>query len=239
MHEVEIWDDIFATSFFSLYNARENTIIVADLHLGYEGVLRSQGVMIPNYQKKIIKERLEKMIKKYEPDTIIVNGDFKHEFGKNLRQEWREVGEMLEFLLQKSKVILIKGNHDNFLKTIASKFNVPVKMQMDMKGIIIAHGHVAVKGKKMILAHEHPSIHIRDKVGASLRLPCYMVSPSIIVMPAFSPLATGTDVPSADADEYLSPILQEEDVSTFHLWAISEVGLLDFFTIKELRRAGI
>lgn len=239
MQEVEIWDDIFITSFFCIYDARENAVIIADLHLGYEGVLRSQGVMMPNYQERIIKKRLQKIIEIYEPDNIIINGDFKHEFGKNLRQEWREVGEMIEFLLQKSEIILIKGNHDNFLKTIASKFNVPLKTQLQVRNIVIAHGHVEIKGEKRILAHEHPSIHIRDKIGASLHLPCYMVSSDIIVIPAFSPLATGTDVSSADSNEYLSPILQKEDVSAFHLWGISEIGLLDFFTIRELKKVGI
>ncbi|RLF43693.1 MAG: phosphoesterase [Thermoplasmata archaeon] len=239
MQEVEIWTDIFASQLHCLYAEKQNAAVIADLHLGYEGVLRMQGIMIPNYQKEVIKERLKKIMEKYEPESIIVNGDFKHEFGKNLRQEWREVGEMLEFLSQKSNVFLIKGNHDNFLKTIASKYNIPVKMQMEMDGITIAHGHVEIKGKKIIMAHEHPSIHIRDKVGASLRLPCYMVSQSIIVMPAFSPLATGTDVSSTDAKEYLSPILQNEDVSAFHIWAISEIGLLDFSTIKQLKMARI
>ena len=152
MQEVEVWDNIFVSQLYCLYIEEQNAVIIADLHLGYEGVLRSQGVMIPDYQKRVIKERLEKIIKKYEPDSIIINGDFKHEFGKNLRQEWREAKEMLEFLLQKSKVILIKGNHDNFLKTIASKFDVPVKMQVEMEGIVIAHGHFEIEGKRRILA---------------------------------------------------------------------------------------
>ncbi len=239
MQEIEVWDNVFATSLFCLYAAKENAVIIADLHLGYEGVLRSQGVMIPNYQKNVIEERLKKIIEKYEPERIIVNGDFKHEFGKNLRQEWREAREMLDFLLQKSSVILLRGNHDNFLKTIASKFDVPVKMQMEMGDVVITHGHEDIKGKKLILAHEHPSIHLRDKVGASLHLPCYMVSENVIVMPAFSPLAMGTDVSSADTDEYLSPILRKENVSIFHLWAVSEIGLLDFSTIKNLKKARI
>ncbi|MEA2054000.1 MAG: metallophosphoesterase [Candidatus Thermoplasmatota archaeon] len=241
MERSEIWNGIFVTDDYCIYVPDEQTVIIADLHLGYEGVLRLQGVAIPKYQEKIIMERLKHIITKYEPETVIVNGDFKHEFGRNLRQEWREVSEVLSFLSEGRKVVLIRGNHDNFLKTIASKFGMTIKWRYDLHGIAIAHGHRSMEEKKMIIAHEHPSIHLRDRVGAMLSLPCYLISDEIIVMPAFSPLASGTDVSSADADDYLSPILRNlnVDINKFKVLAISDIGLLDFSTIEKLKTVRI
>ena len=235
--EVKIWDGVFATDSYCLHMPAQNAIIIADLHLGYEGVLRMEGVAMPRYQEKVIMEKLSSIIKKYGPEKVIVNGDFKHNFGRNLKQEWQEVSNVLKFLCKKGDVVLIRGNHDNFLKNIASKFDVTMADKYDIKGITIAHGHKDVRGKKMIIAHEHPSIKLRDRVGATLSLPCYLFSDEIIVMPAFSPLASGTDVSSADAGDYLSPILKKHDMDEFRVLAISEAGLLDFSTVGNMKKA--
>ncbi|NIA10168.1 MAG: phosphoesterase [Nitrospiraceae bacterium] len=236
--EVEIWDGIFATNDYCLNIPEERSVIIADLHLGYEGVLCMEGVAMPRYQGKVIMERLDNIMKRYGPEKVIVNGDFKHNFGRNLEQEWREVSNMLKFLCRESEVVLIRGNHDNFLKTIASKFGVPIMDEYEVAGATISHGHRRIEGKRIIIAHEHPSIKLRDEVGATISLPCYLFSDEIIVMPAFSPLASGTDVSSADAGDYLSPVLRGCDMDKFKVLAISEVGLLDFSTVGDIRRAG-
>ncbi|KAA0004546.1 MAG: metallophosphoesterase [Thermoplasmata archaeon] len=235
--EMEIWDGLIATDRYCIYMPEENTVIISDLHLGYEGVLRMEGVAMPRYQEKVIIEKLENIIEEYDPEKIIVNGDFKHNFGRNLRQEWQEVGNVLNTLRRKREVILIRGNHDNFLKTIASKFDVRMVNKYDMGSIVFAHGHRDFEGDKKVIAHEHPSIKLRDKVGATISLPCYLFSDEIIVMPAFSPLASGTDVSSADADDYLSPILKRHNVDKFRVLAISDAGLLDFSTVGNMKKA--
>jgi len=235
--EIEIWDGVLATENYCLYIPVQNAVVIADLHLGYEGVLRMEGVAMPRYQEKVIMEQLASIIEKYEPGKVIVNGDFKHNFGRNLRQEWHEVSNVLKFLCRKRDVVLIRGNHDNFLKTIASKFDVTMADKYDMNGVTIEHGHKYVEGKRMIIAHEHPSIKLRDKVGATISLPCYLYSDEIIVMPAFSPLASGTDVSSADAGDYLSPTLKKRNMDEFKVLAISDAGLLDFSTLGKLKKA--
>ena len=53
--------------------------------------------------------RLVRWNKKIE--TIIVNGDLKHEFGAISEQEWRNVLKLLDYLGQHcGEIILIKGN---------------------------------------------------------------------------------------------------------------------------------
>lgn len=234
MNEIEVIDGVYITNNYCIY-LENGTIIIADLHLGYEGVLQMEGVAIPKYQKEVMLSRLKKIIEKYKPEKIIVNGDFKHNFSKNLKQEWREVKEFLFFISSKTKVLLIKGNHDNFLKTIANYCNVPIKLEENEMGITITHGHLDKKNSNfLIIAHEHPSIHLRDEVGAVIKLPCFLTSQDIIVLPAFSPLATGTDI-MIERDDYLSPILQKANLKNFKVYGISELGLLDFSTLGKLR----
>ena len=54
-------------------------------------------------------------------------------------------------------------------------------------------------------------------------------------MPALSPLASGTDVSTADKEEYLSPVLKKEDIENLEIYAIAD-GLLFFSTVGKIRR---
>lgn len=235
MREVRI-DELLITSLYAVILEDSNEAIIADLHIGYESAMRLEGVTIPTYQKNVIKERIEKIVEVYEPYRIIVNGDFKHEFGRNLKQEWNEVMELLEFMKERSNVILIRGNHDNFLKTIASKMGVDVLPYYKKGKINVFHGHFDMPSDFYIIAHEHPSITIRDKIGAVAKLPCFLVGEDIIVMPAISPLAAGNDVISTMPDEYLTPVLRRKDVDSMEVYAINENQLLYFSKLGELKK---
>src|SRR3989338_5634354 len=107
---------------------KENILILADTHIGYEESLNKQGILMPRFQFKEIIERLEKIIKQTaKVDKIIINGDIKHEFGTISEQEWRHTLRLLDFLGKYcNEIILVKGNHDKILGPIAKKRNVKV-----------------------------------------------------------------------------------------------------------------
>lgn len=235
MDEVEVFPGILISRDFALYLKKEKTIIIADLHLGYEGALHEEGISIPRFQKRAMLKRMSRLIKRYEPETVIVDGDFKHEFSKNLRQEWREVNDVLDFLMENCKVKVIRGNHDNYLKTILSKRNVDLYERLDLGGIVLSHGHKDLTWEGiLVMGHEHPSLALRDRVGALLKLPCFLVSPRVIVLPAFTPLALGTDVTSFS---FLSPPLRHLDLRDASVYALDEeTGILDFSKLEKLRK---
>ena len=235
----ELWPGVHATEDHCIWIPDHDTIVIADLHLGYEGVLRMDGVAMPRYQDRVIRRRLQRILERYDPRQVVINGDFKHNFSRNLRQEWREVGEMLSFLSAERDVHLVRGNHDNFLKTIAARHDVPMTWHHTLHDVTIIHGHrtedVPLDGR-LLLAHEHPFIKLRDEVGATLSMPCYLHTDDVAVMPAFSPIVAGTDVSDASPRDYLSPLLHSVAVDRFHVTAVSDVGLLDFATIADLKQ---
>ncbi len=233
----ELWPDVHATEERCIWMPEQDAVIIADLHLGYEAVLRMDGVAMPRYQDRVISERLEHILDRYDPCCIVINGDFKHNFSRNLRQEWREVNAMLSFLADEHDVHLVRGNHDNFLKTIAVRHDVSMTWRYDMGDVTVTHGHRddVPRGDRTLLAHEHPFIKLRDEVGATLSMPCYLYTDDVAVMPAFSPIVSGTDVSDAMPGDYLSPLLHSVDVDAFNVLAISDLGLLDFATIGDLK----
>src|SRR3989338_10987864 len=106
------------------------TLVIADVHIGYEEALNKQGILVPRLQFEEMVKRMESIFKKLKDkkiERIVVNGDLKHEFGTISEQEWRNTLKFLDLLAKHcNDIILIKGNHDTILGPIAKKRNVKV-----------------------------------------------------------------------------------------------------------------
>ncbi len=225
----------------TLFINGSRTLAIADLHIGYEGALQEDGVAFPKFQLELIKKRLSKALKKRKPSEIIIVGDLKHELSRNMPQEWDEVLDFLHFLQGfECKIVVVKGNHDIFLGSMlssrASLRNVSFVERYDVGKFAFVHGHnneEISEGKMLIMGHEHPSIMLRDEVGATVKLHCFIVGKGVVVLPAFSPLASGADVNSST---FMSPMLEKVNEDGLRIIATSEIGLLDFRTLGALKR---
>lgn len=215
----------------------DGTLIIADLHIGYESALENDGIHLPRMQTRLMSEKLMYLIDKFEIEKVVVLGDFKHEFSRNLSQEWSEVRSLLEMIKSTAEVVMVRGNHDNYLANIVSKMGIPMVDSFDENGVTFVHGHKDHGSRPVVMAHEHPSIKIIDSVGAYVKLPCFVHHErmGITVIPAFSPLALGTDFSTVSPDEYLSPILKGKELGEAKIIACSEVGLLPLGRLTDLR----
>ena len=232
--QLEVLPDITVDRDHALYLGKSKTVVIADLHLGYEGALHEEGVSIPRFQKGIMMDRIERIVEKYQPSRIVINGDFKHEFSKNLSQEWDDVNDVLNMLIDEVDVELVRGNHDNYLLTILAKKGLDLKDRTESQGMKITHGHKEVEWDgTLIIGHEHPSLQLRDEIGASIKRPCFLISERVIVLPAFSPLATGTNAASM---RFISPPLKDLDEHTRVIAIDEKLGLMDFQTLADIRR---
>ena len=108
----------------------DSTLVIADVHIGYEEALNKQGILIPRLQFEDIVKRMGiifNRLKNKKIDKIVINGDLKHEFGTISEQEWRNTLKFLDLLTKHCKeIVLIKGNHDTILGPIAKKRHVKV-----------------------------------------------------------------------------------------------------------------
>ncbi|MCD6461675.1 MAG: metallophosphoesterase [Thermoplasmata archaeon] len=223
-------------------------VAMADLHIGYEAALGEEGTFIPRVQMEEILRAVDRTMSALSPDVILVNGDFKHAFDRNLGQEWEEVEEVLDALLSWAEVVVVRGNHDNFLSTILRRKGVPLVSSHTHDGVLFLHGHkwegaVEMVGgedmeRMLVLGHEHPAVALRDASGAVVKTRCFLHLPmregGILVLPAFSPLARGNDVLKGD---FLSPLLSGVDMDLAVVYAVTEIGLLRFGTVGEVREA--
>jgi len=217
-----------------LWLKKEKILIVSDFHLGYEEMLKEKGILVPRFQLKDILGRLEKILKKTKPKKIIINGDLKHEFGKILSQEWRDVLRLVDFLLKNcAELVFVKGNHDLFLGPIAGKRGVKVVKDYLAGDKLICHGDEIkkTKAKTIIIGHEHPAITLQEP-GKKEKYECFLVGKwkrkNLIVIPSFNPLTKGTNVLKK---KKFGPYVN--DLSDFEVYVVGE-KVYDFGKIKDL-----
>ncbi|TMA01127.1 MAG: metallophosphoesterase [Methanobacteriota archaeon] len=151
MDRVEVRPGVEATRDFAFLLRPERVLVISDLHLGFEGALAEQGVSIPRFQRRVILERLGKMLDRNKAEQVVIAGDFKHEFSKNLVDEWVEVKQVLRFLKDRVKPVLVRGNHDNYLATILGDLNLPLNNRADIGGYTIVHGAAAILLKDALM----------------------------------------------------------------------------------------
>ena len=221
----------------ALWLKKQNILIINDLHIGYEEVLQRKGILVPKFQLKEIITKLEHILEKTKPETVIINGDLKHEFGTVLKQEWKEVLQFLDVVLQKCKtVIIIKGNHDPIIAPIAEKRRVAVVTEYSVDDTLIVHGDelMETKATRIIIGHEHPAITMRE--GSKWeKYKCFLKGKwqrkELIAVPSFNPLLEGTDILK---EEVLSPFL--EDIATFKVYIVNKGEVFDFGKVKDLQK---
>ncbi len=212
--------------------------VIADLHLGIENAMVEKGISIPRMQIDEIIERINSIVDSYGVREIVIAGDLKHEFCQNLPYEWEDV----ELLLKSVDVDLrfVRGNHDNFLKTILARYGMTLEEELEVYGWTVVHGHRECERKRIVMGHEHPSIKVR--INGIHTFHCFLRikkdEREIIVLPAFSPLVSGSDVSYC---RFLSPILKDVKEEEVEVFAIEEdvFYLGKLVDLKEYLAAGV
>lgn len=216
----------------------EDSLIISDLHFGYESSLNSQGFMIPQFQFEKIIDQITSIQDKACARNIILNGDIKHNFGKIDRQEWKEVLNFIDYLSDLFvEIQVIKGNHDNFTQYILDKRDIKMKNHIIIDNFYITHGHklppeIPDNIETIIIGHEHPCIGIRngervEKVKSYLQ--GTWTNYNLIVMPSFTPVSYGSDILH---EKTISPFIK--NVSQFKVYAIENWEVYPFGSIKDI-----
>ncbi len=239
--EYRLMDNLAISGQGCAYLPESETIAISDLHLGFEVYMESEGLFLPRLQMKLEIERIETILREYAPSTIIINGDVKHEFSRNTPQEWIEIKKLFDLLSSKARVIVVRGNHDNYILNIAGRFGIQVTRSTRKGGILFAHGDMLVEekgGECTVIGHEHPALRVVDSVGAYTKFPVFLhlEDRKVLILPAFSPFALGTDVLSG-FDGFMSPYLKDANPGRSTIYAMVEGTLSRLGTVEEVSKS--
>lgn len=207
-----------------------DALVVADLHIGVEGVLSEEGVFLPRTVSESTIHLVYDALDSYSPSKIILNGDVKHGFGLLNTSEWGLIKSFFRELVSRGlDIIVIRGNHDNYLGVLLDKFGLKLLDRYDYNEYTFLHGHKMVDwddvNKVLIIGHEHPSIYLKDELGARYKFKCFLWGEheghKILVLPSVGELASGSSVNLYSfADEILSPILKHVNLHEFRPYAV-------------------
>jgi len=147
------------------------TLVVADLHIGWEIALSEKGIHVPTQAARLL-EKLKTLIKAYKPDKLLILGDVKHTVATAELGEWQDVPEFFNELKRHiGEIQIIHGNHDGNLDPLLPE---GIKI-LPSSGTVIGdagffHGHrwpspALLKCKTLVMGHVHPVIVLRDPAG--------------------------------------------------------------------------
>ncbi len=232
-----------------LYFTKHQLLAITDLQFGYEESLNKRGVLVPRVVHQEMLKRMEAILQRCcqishakKIAAVLVNGDFKHEFGVISETEWRHCIRFLKLLQQYTdRIILVKGNHDTMLEPIAKTRGLEVVDHYILDDILFVHGDRISeivhdkKIKTIIIGHEHPAVAV-SQWPRTEKYKAFLVGTwkrkKLIVLPSFNQCTEGTDV----LKEYLlSPFLKGADLSLFEAYLVADKPYY-FGQLKNVKR---
>jgi DNA ligase-associated metallophosphoesterase len=195
---LQIAEDLVFDARRAIWFPYERILAVADLHLGYAWAHRLSGQLMPIPPTNDTLTRLTELQRDYEPREIVILGDIVHR-AMALPVLAEEVRELFDALSAHSRLTFVAGNHDRNLSAVLREWMLPIELVKSRTAgnRVFVHGDVALPENNpefcIVMGHEHPAISIGDGVTTSQKCPCFLVSEKVIVLPAFSHWAAGTD----------------------------------------------
>lgn len=154
-----------------LQQQKQRTVIIADLHLGWEVAFAEKGIHVPSQMPKLL-QRLTEIIEQTKPQTLLLLGDIKHTIAKTATEEWRDIPDFFELLTKKVQNIkIIQGNHDGNLEPLLPEaVEVLPSTGTGINGVGFFHGHTwpateLLKCQTLVIGHVHPVVMFQDPLG--------------------------------------------------------------------------
>lgn len=151
--------------------ADQKTIVISDLHIGWEMALSDQGIHVPTQTPKLLKKLLD-LLFTYSPQKLLILGDVKHTVATAEKTEWRDVPDFFTELRKHVKEILIlRGNHDGNLQPLLPEHVETLPATgLALNDVGFFHGHQwpspsLLRCKTLVMGHVHPVVAFRDPTG--------------------------------------------------------------------------
>lgn len=152
----------------------ERSLIISDLHLGWEISFAERGIFIPSQTSRIL-TRLLSIIENQKPDRLVIIGDVKQSIPRISLEEWRTIPLFFERLESAvSEIWVAKGNHDGDLEPLTP----PSVRILPSSGFTLGeaprvglfHGHAwpsteVLTSNLLVMGHIHPVLWFQDNMG--------------------------------------------------------------------------
>lgn len=169
----------------AMWWAAEKTLLIADPHFGKAAAFRFAGIPVPETSHDDDLERLSQALAMTAAQRLVILGDFLH--AKTGRNEamfttlsiWRESHSTTE-------IVLVQGNHDRHAGALPENLRIQcVSGPLRLGPFHCRHEPQEDEDTHVLAAHIHPAFRLSDRIGSSLRAPCFHFAQRVAVLPAF------------------------------------------------------
>jgi uncharacterized protein len=184
----------------ALFRPMKRQLILSDLHLGKASHFRKRGIQLPAESHLSDIDRLEFLLKAWDPGSVLILGDLFH---SEYNKEWLWFRSLL-LSHPGREFVLVEGNHDILPESVYNVPNLLKATQVEEPEFVFSHSPVTAKKKINICGHIHPGIRLTGKARQSITLPCFYHYQKEFILPAFGKL-TGLALLDLvkDADYYI------------------------------------
>lgn len=174
----------------ALYYPAHATLMVADTHFGKGAFFRRKGLAVPTGQSQDDLQRLSALIAHFEPQRLVVLGDFFHH-----RPTPGEpfLAQFPDWLARHGNVRVeaVIGNHDRHAKGI--DIGIAWHATLDIGPFRLCHEPRSVPGLHVLAGHLHP-VYSLSAAGDRLRAPVFWCRDGMTVLPSFGALTGGWEI---------------------------------------------
>lgn len=164
-------------------------LVVADLHLEKARSLARRGAFLPPHDTVMTLDRLEAVLARYRPETVVSLGDGFHD-PWSARELDGPLFDRLAGLVRARRWLWVTGNHDPHIPLGLGGAVLP---DLVLDGLALRHAPALRLGAEGELAgHLHPKARLAARLKTVVR-PCFVGDGRRLLLPAFGALTGGLD----------------------------------------------
>ena len=171
-----------------LFWPEHRMLVVADLHFEKGASFARRGAMLPPHDTLATLERLERVLARLDPLTVVSLGDGFHD-RRAAAHLPPVLANRIRSLTSAYRWLWVSGNHDPEPPVALGGTGVP---QVDIAGLVLRH-EPCPSETPQIVGHFHPRAKVR--LGQrTARLGCFVTDGRRMVLPAFGAFTGGLNV---------------------------------------------
>lgn len=169
----------------AVYWEDRRCLLIADPHFGKGASFRRQGVPVPEGTTASDLERVNRLIRHWSANRLIVLGDFFHG-PEGLTPGTRDRIRRWRSRLPEIVLTVVGGNHDRRCRSVFKALGLPELVDvLDMGPFRLLHETGEADGRYVLAGHLHPGLRVSLSPGDRRAFPCFVFGRRRAVLPAF------------------------------------------------------
>jgi uncharacterized protein len=168
----------------SLYLPDKERLVICDLHLGKAAYFQRNGLPLSMKAEELTLLKLSAALTRKPVKELFILGDLFHVADDSAMETWATYLKGLKGI----QVSLIMGNHERLPALFYENLGMLVERKIVEDHWEYIHDEADREQVFSVSGHEHPGIRVKGPGRQYLRLPCFRLSKTGLVLPSFGKL---------------------------------------------------